>query len=46
LTSNFLKVQMTRQREPNRMVELTIGGVTESGLREREMLPVIRDGDR
>lgn len=46
LTSNFLKVLMTQEREPNRMVELTIGAATESGLREREILPVIRDGDR
>ncbi len=46
LTSNFLRVQMTQERGPNRMVELTIGTATESGLREREILPVIRDGDR
>lgn len=46
LTSNFLNVQLAQEREPNRMVELTIGAATESGLREREILPVIRDGDR
>ena len=46
LTSNFLRVQTAERREPNRMVELTIGAITQSGLREREILPVIRDGDR
>lgn len=46
LTSNFLKVQMTQEREPNRLAALAIGAVTDSGLREREILPVIGDGDR
>jgi threonylcarbamoyladenosine tRNA methylthiotransferase MtaB len=41
LTSNFLKVQMAQIREPNRMVDLEIGGVTDNGLRERELLPVL-----
>ena len=34
LTSNFLKVQMSATREPNRIVEVEIGGISESGLRE------------
>lgn len=41
LASNYLKVQMAAQREPNQIVDLEIGGVTESGLRERSSLPVI-----
>src|SRR5262249_28029932 len=34
LTSNYLKVETAAAREPNRIVELKIGGVTEMGLRE------------
>jgi len=36
LTSNFLKVEMARVREPNRSVDLEIADVTASGLRERD----------
>ncbi len=42
LTTNFLKVDMTRNREPNRMLDLEIGGVSEIGLRERTLLPVLK----
>lgn len=41
LTSNFLKVEMARPREPNQMVNLEIGSTCESGLREQALLPVI-----
>jgi threonylcarbamoyladenosine tRNA methylthiotransferase MtaB len=41
LTSNFLKVEMTAAREPNQLVDLEIGTVTATGLRERVLLPVI-----
>jgi len=41
LTSNFLKVELTKPREPNQLVALDIGLVTEDGLREREMLPCL-----
>jgi threonylcarbamoyladenosine tRNA methylthiotransferase MtaB len=41
LTSNFLKVQMAQPREPNQIVSLEIGAVSEAGLRERTLLPVI-----
>ena len=34
LTENYLKVEMTRPREANRIVELKIGEVTGAGLRE------------
>jgi threonylcarbamoyladenosine tRNA methylthiotransferase MtaB len=34
LTENYLKVQTATAREPNRIVDLQIGGVTEGGLRE------------
>lgn len=41
LTTNFLKVQMAEPCEPNQIVDVEIGGVTETGLRERRLLPVI-----
>ena len=46
LTENYLKVEMARNREPNRIVELEIGGVTEGGLCEilssRELVPLLK----
>lgn len=41
LTTNFLKVELAQQRQPNRIVDLEIGGVTEAGLSERALLPVL-----
>ena len=41
LTSNFLKIKMAQQRNANQIVDLEIGGVSEAGLRERTLLPVI-----
>ncbi len=41
LTSNFLKVQMGQPRDANQIVDLEIGAVSEAGLRERTLLPVI-----
>ena len=41
LTTNFLNVQMAQRHAPNRMVDLEIGGLSEGGLRERILLPVI-----
>jgi threonylcarbamoyladenosine tRNA methylthiotransferase MtaB len=41
LTSNFLKVEMSAAGEPNQLVDLEIGTVTATGLRERALLPVI-----
>jgi threonylcarbamoyladenosine tRNA methylthiotransferase MtaB len=34
LTENYLKVELSATRPANRLIELKIGGVTESGLRE------------
>ena len=34
LTGNYLKVETAAAREPNRIVDLRIGGVTQGGLRE------------
>ena len=34
LSSNYLKVELAQPREPNRLIELEIGGVTAQGVRE------------
>jgi len=34
LTENYVKVEMVRDREPNQIVELEIGGLSDNGLRE------------
>jgi threonylcarbamoyladenosine tRNA methylthiotransferase MtaB len=43
LTSNFLKVEMSQPREPNRPVELQIGAVTDAGLCEHSLLSVLHN---
>ena len=35
LSGNYLKVQLARPAEPNRLMDVEIGGVTESGIREQ-----------
>lgn len=42
LTSNFLKVRMTEHREPNQMVQLAIGSLHDSILKERELFPIVQ----
>lgn len=42
LTTNFVKVQMARQREPNRLVDLEVGSLSDAGLKERVLLPVLQ----
>ena len=41
LTENYLKVELDREREPNRLVDVKIGSVSESGLREAKLLNVL-----
>jgi threonylcarbamoyladenosine tRNA methylthiotransferase MtaB len=41
LSSNFLKIEMAKPQEPNRLVELEIGSLSESGLRELSLLPIL-----
>ncbi len=41
LTTNFVRVQMTHVREPNRLVDLEIGAISDAGLRERTPFPVL-----
>jgi threonylcarbamoyladenosine tRNA methylthiotransferase MtaB len=42
LTSNFLKVRLAQNREPNQLVQLAIGSTRDGVLRERELLPVLQ----
>ncbi|HEX7359319.1 MAG TPA: tRNA (N(6)-L-threonylcarbamoyladenosine(37)-C(2))-methylthiotransferase MtaB [Bryobacteraceae bacterium] len=41
LSTNFLRIEMTGQREVNRIVDIRIGGLGQTGLRERELLPIL-----
>jgi len=41
LTSNFLKVQMAQPRAANQIMNLDIGAISEAGLREQILFPVI-----
>jgi hypothetical protein len=34
LSGNYLKVELAKLREPNRLMDVEIGGVSEAGLRE------------
>jgi len=43
LTTNFLKVNLAQIREPNQMLDLEIGGISETGLRERTLLPLLKE---
>jgi threonylcarbamoyladenosine tRNA methylthiotransferase MtaB len=40
ISSNYLKVELARPYEPNRLIDLEIGGVTESGIREAALFQV------
>jgi threonylcarbamoyladenosine tRNA methylthiotransferase MtaB len=41
LSSNYLKVDLAATRPANRLLEVAIGAVTESGLRERGLFPML-----
>jgi threonylcarbamoyladenosine tRNA methylthiotransferase MtaB len=41
LSTNFLKVELAQPREPNRLIDVNIAGVSEAGLREEALLPVL-----
>lgn len=41
LTTNFLPVELSRPRDANQLVDLPIGSLTKSALRERELLPIL-----
>jgi hypothetical protein len=40
LTTNFLKVEMTRARDANQSVDLEIGGVSAGGLIECDLVQI------
>jgi threonylcarbamoyladenosine tRNA methylthiotransferase MtaB len=42
LSGNYLKVQLANPAEPNRLISVGIGGVTENGVREADCLTVLR----
>ncbi len=42
LTTNFVKVQMAKDRLPNQLVQLQIGSMADGGLREQSPLPVLQ----
>jgi threonylcarbamoyladenosine tRNA methylthiotransferase MtaB len=41
LTENYVKVELDHERAPNRLVDVKIGSVSESGLREAALLNVL-----
>jgi threonylcarbamoyladenosine tRNA methylthiotransferase MtaB len=41
LASNYVKVTLARRRDPNRLEEVRIGGLTSDGLSEVGVMPVI-----
>ena len=41
LSSNFLKVELAAARGPNQLIDVQVGSVSEAGVREKGVLPVI-----
>ena len=41
LSDNYLRVELVTPREGNQLVDIEIGGITETGLRELALLPVL-----
>jgi len=41
LTSNFLRIEMAEAREPNRIVDLAVGGLSATTLRELSPFPIL-----
>ena len=41
LSSNYLNVELATAREPHRIVEVTAGGVTAAGVRERGAFAIL-----
>ena len=41
LSSNYISLEVTSGTPANRLIDVAIGGLTESGLRERVLLPVL-----
>ena len=41
LSDNYLKIALARPREANRIVDISIGGLTADGLHEAGMMPIL-----
>ncbi len=41
LTSNFLRLELAHELTPNQLVDVEVGSVSETGLREKALLPVL-----
>jgi threonylcarbamoyladenosine tRNA methylthiotransferase MtaB len=41
LSGNYLRVELACEREPNRMIEVRVGGITQNGVAEDNPLPVV-----
>ena len=41
LSDNYLKVELAAMQPPNELIEVEIGGLTETGLRQAALLPII-----
>lgn len=41
LSGNYLRVDLARAAEPNRLIDVEIGGITENGLRETAKVPAL-----
>jgi threonylcarbamoyladenosine tRNA methylthiotransferase MtaB len=41
LSDNYLRVELACEREPNRMIEVRVGGITQNGVAEDNPLPVV-----
>jgi len=41
LSENYLKVELAYEREPNQLLDVEIGGLTDSGLAEKTDLPIV-----
>jgi threonylcarbamoyladenosine tRNA methylthiotransferase MtaB len=41
ITTNYLKVDLSTRHQPRELLDVEIGGITESGLRERSAFPVL-----
>ena len=41
MTTNYLKVELANRRDPRQLIEVAIGGISETGLRERAAFPML-----
>ncbi len=41
LSGNYIQVELAAPREPNRIIEVAVGGLSGKGVRERSLLPIL-----